>query len=151
MNVDLEVVTIPVSDVDKALEFYRDRLGWRVDADIKPRDDVRIVQMTPTGEGHTSIVFGVGIPSATPGSQRHLELVTPDIVATREELVQRGIEVTEVYHGPGSPFWPQARISGPDPDRASYNSYASFEDPDGNGWTLQEVTKRLPGREPAHA
>jgi catechol 2,3-dioxygenase-like lactoylglutathione lyase family enzyme len=147
--VNLEVVSIPVSDVDKALEFYHDRLGWRVDADIKVGDGIRIVQITPTGDGHTSIGFGSGIPMAIPGSQRHLELVTSDILATREELVQRGIEVTEVYHGPGSPFFPQARQPGPDPERTSYNSYASFEDPDGNGWTLQEVTTRRPGREPA--
>ena len=147
MNVNLEVVSIPVSDVDKALEFYRDRLGWRVDADIKS-GAVRVVQMTPTGDGHTSIAFGAGIPMAAPGSMRHLELVTSDIVATREELAERGVDVTEVYHGPGSPFFPQARIPGPDPGRASYASYASFEDPDGNGWTLQEVTERLPGREP---
>jgi catechol 2,3-dioxygenase-like lactoylglutathione lyase family enzyme len=149
MNVNLEVVSIPVSDVDRALGFYRDRLGWRVDADIKAGGDVRIVQITPTGEGHASIAFGSGIPTAPPGSQRHLELVTSDIVATRQELVERGVTVTEVYHGPGSPFFPQARLPGPDPDRASYNSYASFEDPDGNGWTLQEITSRLPGREPA--
>jgi catechol 2,3-dioxygenase-like lactoylglutathione lyase family enzyme len=149
MNVNLEIVSIPVSDVEKALEFYHDRLGWRVDADIKAGDDVRVVQVTPTGDGHTSIAFGMGIPMATPGSMRHLELVTSDIVATREELVQRGIEVTEVYHGTGSPFFAAARIPGPDPERKSYNSYASFEDPDGNGWTLQEVTSRLPGREPA--
>lgn len=94
MNVDLEVVSIPVSDVEKALEFYRDRLGWRVDADIQRGDDIRIVQMTPTGAGHTSIAFGVGIPSATPGSMHHLELVTSDIVATRAEMIERGIEVT---------------------------------------------------------
>jgi catechol 2,3-dioxygenase-like lactoylglutathione lyase family enzyme len=148
MNVNLEVVGIPVSDVDKALEFYHDRLGWQVDADIKRGDDFRVVQVTPTGNGRVSIAFGVGIPMATPGSMRHLELVTSDIVATREELVERGIEVTEVYHGPGSPFFPAARIPGPDPERKSYASYASFEDPDGNGWTLQEVTTRLPGREP---
>ncbi len=148
MNVNLEVVSIPVSEVERALEFYRDRLGWRVDADIKGGGDVRVVQITPTGEGHTSIAFGSGIPMAPPGSQRHLELVTSDIVATREELVERGVNVTEVYHGPGSPFFPQARIPGPDPNRASYNSYASFEDPDGNGWTLQEITTRMPGREP---
>ena len=106
------------------------------------------VQITPTGEGRTSLVFGAGIPMATPGSMRHLELVTSDILATREELVERGVNVTEVYHGPGSPFFPAARIPGPDPERTSYNSYASFEDPDGNGWTLQEITSRLPGREP---
>ena len=148
MNVNLEVVSIPVSDVERALEFYRDRLGWRVDADIKGGGDVRVVQITPTGEGHTSIAFGSGIPMAPAGSMRHLELVTSDIVATRAELAERGVNVTEVYHGPGSPFFPQARIPGPDPNRASYNSYASFEDPDGNGWTLQEITSRLPGREP---
>jgi len=148
MNVNLEVVSIPVSDVDKALEFYRDRLGWRVDADIK-RGDIRVVQITPTGDGHASIAFGAGIPMATPGSQRHLELVTSDIVATRDEIAERGVDVSEVYHGVGSPFFPAARIPGPDPERTSYASYASFEDPDGNGWTLQEVTNRLPGREPA--
>jgi catechol 2,3-dioxygenase-like lactoylglutathione lyase family enzyme len=148
MNVNLEVVSIPVSDVERALEFYRDRLGWRVDADIKGGGDVRVVQITPTGEGHTSIAFGSGIPMGPPGSMRHLELVTSDIVATREELAERGVNVTEVYHGPGSPFFPQARIPGPDPNRASYSSYASFEDADGNGWTLQEITSRLPGREP---
>jgi hypothetical protein len=108
--------------------------------------DIRVVQITPTGEGHTSIEFGARIPIvAPPGSMRHLELVTPDIIATREELVERGINVTEVYHGAGSVFWPESRISGPDPDRTSYASYASFEDPDGNGWTLQEVTHAPPG------
>src|SRR5262245_25741086 len=99
MKVNLEVVSIPVSDVDKALDFYQGRLGWRVDAEIRQGDDIHVVQVTPTGDGHTSIVFGVGIPAATPGSQRHLELVTSDIVATREELVLRGVEVTEIYHG----------------------------------------------------
>jgi catechol 2,3-dioxygenase-like lactoylglutathione lyase family enzyme len=148
MNVNLEVVTIPVSDVDKALYFYRDQLGWRVDTDIN-RDAFRLVQMTPTGDGHTSIVFGRGLPlAAEPGSMRHLELVTSDISTTRAELVERGVEVTEIYHGAGAPFFPAARIPGPDPDRTSYASYASFTDPDGNGWTLQEVTDRLPGREP---
>lgn len=148
MNVNLEVVSIPVSDVDKALEFYHDRLGWRVDADFDGGDQFRIVQVTPTGAGYASVVFGKGIPMATPGSMRHLELVTDDIVATRDELVQRGVDVSQVYHGPGSPFFAKARQPGPDPDHTSYNSYASFEDPDGNGWTLQEITKRLPGREP---
>ena len=149
MNVNLEVVSIPVSDVDKALEFYHERLGWRLDADIKAGDDFRVVQITPTGDGHVSIAFGAGIPMATPGSMRHLELVTSDILATVAELVERGVDVTEVYHGAGSVFRPEARIPGPDPDRTSYASYASFEDPDGNGWTLQEVTTRQPGREPA--
>ena len=148
MNVNLEVVTIPVSDVDKALNFYRDQLGWRVDTDLD-RDEFRIVQMTPTGDGHTSIVFGRGIPTAEPGSMRHLELVTPDITTTRAEMAERGIDISEVYHGAGAPFFPAARIPGPDPNHTSYASYASFTDPDGNGWTLQEVTNRLPGREPS--
>ena len=148
MHVNLEVVSIPVSDVDKALEFYHDRLGWRLDADIKAGDDFRIVQLTPTGDGHTSIAFGAGIPQATPGSMRHLELVTSDILATVAELVERGVDVSQVFHGAGAVFRPEARIPGPDPNRTSYASYATFEDPDGNGWTLQEVTSRLPGREP---
>ena len=99
----------------RALKFYRDRLGWRVDADIKGGGDVRVVQITPTGEGHTSIAFGSGIPMAPPGSMRHLELVTSDIVATREELAERGVNVTEVYHGPGSPFFPAGADSRPRP------------------------------------
>jgi len=148
VDVNLEVVTIPVSDVDKALGFYRDQLGWRVDADIN-RPEFRIVQMTPTGDGHVSIVFGRGLSlAAEPGSMRHLELVTSDIVATRAELAERGVPITEVYHGAGAPFFAAARIAGPDPNRTSYSSYASFTDPDGNGWTLQEVSDRLPGREP---
>lgn len=147
MNVNLEVVSIPVSDVDKALEFYRDRLGWRVDIDIK-EENSHVVEITPTGNGHASIVVGLPM-AAPPGSMRHLELATPDIVATREEIAQRGVDVTEVYHGgPGSVFQPETRIPGPDPERNSYASYASFADPDGNGWTLQEVTTRLAGREP---
>jgi len=150
VNVNLEVVSIPVSDVDKALGFYRDQLGWRVDADING-DQFRIVQITPTGDGHVSIVFGRGIPMAEPGSMRHLELVTSDIVAARPEIAERGVEISEVYHGAGAPFFPAARIPGPDPDRAGYASYASFSDPDGNGWTLQEVTDRLPDREPVSA
>jgi catechol 2,3-dioxygenase-like lactoylglutathione lyase family enzyme len=149
-NVNLEVVSIPVSDVDKALGFYRDQLGWRVDADING-DQFRIVQITPTGDGHVSIVFGRGIPMAEPGSMRHLELVTRDIIAARAEIAERGVEISVVYHGAGGPFFPAARIPGPDPDRASYASYASFSDPDGNGWTLQEVTDRRPGREPVSA
>lgn len=147
MHVNLEVVTIPVSDVDRAMDFYRDKLGWRVDTDIN-REEFRIVQITPTGDGHVAIVFGRGIPSAEPGSQHHLELVTTNIMATREEIAQRGVEITEIYHGATSAFFPAARIPGPDPDRASYASFASFTDPDGNGWTLQELTDRRPGREP---
>ena len=148
MDVNLEVISIPVSDVDTALEFYRDRLGWRLDADIKQGDSFRIVQVTPTGAGHTSIAFGSGVTAAPPGSMRHMELVTTDIMATRDEMADRGIDISEVFHGLGSVFRPEARLPGPDPDRTSYASYATFEDPDGNGWTLQEVTTRRPGREP---
>lgn len=148
MNVNLEVVTIPVSDVDRALDFYQGRLGWRLDTDIKRGDEFRIVQITPTGDGHTSIVFGVGVTTASPGSMRHLELVTSDIEATHAELVERGVGVTAIYHGAGSVFRPASRMPGPDPTRASYGSYASFGDPDGNGWTIQEITTRLPGRRP---
>ncbi|WP_433158174.1 VOC family protein [Kribbella sp. CA-247076] len=147
MDVNLEIVSIPVSDVDKALEFYHERLGWRLDTDVSI-GAVRLVQITPTGAGHVSIAFGSGVPQGEPGSIRHLELVTADIVATHKELVERGIDVSEIYHGAGSPFFPEARIPGPDPERTSYASYASFADPDGNGWTLQEVTTRRPGREP---
>lgn len=147
MNVNLEVVSIPVSDVDRAVEFYRDRLGWRVDVEIKDENS-HIVEITPTGDGHASIVFGLPMP-APAGSMRHLELTTPDIVAARDEMAQHGVDITEVYHGgPGSVFQPETRIPGPDPDRKSYESYASFADPDGNGWTLQEVTTRGAGREP---
>ncbi|GIF74025.1 VOC family protein [Asanoa siamensis] len=147
MNVNLEVVSIPVADVDRSVAFYRDTLGWRVDVDIKDGDS-RIVEVTPTGEGHASIVFGLPMP-APAGSLRHLELATPDIVAAREEIAKRGVDVTEVFHGgAASVFDPSARIAGPDPDRNSYASYATFTDPDGNGFTLQEVTTRLPGRAP---
>jgi hypothetical protein len=139
---------LPAQGADQ-LEFYHDRRGWRLDADIRAGDDFRVVQITPTGNGRTSIAFGAGIPMATPGSMRQLELVTSDIVATPARNWSSAVfDVTDVYHGPGSVFRPQARIPGPDPDRTSYASYASFEDPDGNGWTLQEVTERRPGREP---
>ena len=135
-----------VRDLDKSLHFYHDVLGWRVDADITNGDTFRIVQLTPPGAGATSLAFGTGISSAVPGSSSHFELVTDDIVATRQELADLGVDVSEVFHGRGSLFLPEARIPGPDPDRTSYASYATFEDPDGNGWTLQEVTTRLPGR-----
>ncbi|SNS69708.1 hypothetical protein SAMN05421812_101453 [Asanoa hainanensis] len=148
MNVNLEVVSIPVSDVDRAAEFYRDVLGWRVDIEIKD-GDTHVVEITPTGAGHASIVFGLPMP-APPGSMRHLELATPDIVQARDEMAERGVDITEVYHGGAAAvFEPAARIPGPDPDRKSYESYASFADPDGNGWTLQEVTTRPSDRAPA--
>jgi catechol 2,3-dioxygenase-like lactoylglutathione lyase family enzyme len=144
MDLKLEVVVLPVSDVDKALAFYSG-MGWRLDLDLAPNEKFRVVQMTPPGSG-CSITFGTGVTSAAPGSFQGLELVVSDIVAARHELTQRGVDVSEVFHGPGSAFHREARIPGPDPNRTSYGSYASFEDPDGNGWLLQEITTRLPGR-----
>lgn len=137
----LEVIVIPVSDVDRAKEFYAG-LGWRLDADFEVGDAFRIVQFTPPGSG-CSVGFGKGVSSAAPGSAQG-ELIVSDIEAAREELVGRGVDASEVFHG--SPFDPAGRISGPDPERGSYKSYLAFSDPDGNGWLLQEVTVRLPGR-----
>jgi catechol 2,3-dioxygenase-like lactoylglutathione lyase family enzyme len=142
MDMKLEVVIIPVSDVDGSKQFY-ESLGWRLDADIVRGDDFRIVQFTPPGSG-CSIGFGKGVTTIAPGSAKGLELIVSDIEAAREELFSRGVDVSEVFHG--SPFSPTGRLSGPDPERTSYRSYASFEDPDGNLWLLQEVTVRLPGR-----
>jgi catechol 2,3-dioxygenase-like lactoylglutathione lyase family enzyme len=134
----LEVALIPVSDVDRAKEFYTS-LGWRLDSDIVMGNDFRVVQLTPPGSG-CSVSFGKGVTAATPGSLRGA-LIVSDIEAAYKELVARGINASEVFHG--SPF---SRISGPDPERQSYSSYVSFEDPDGNRWIVQEVTRRLPGR-----
>jgi catechol 2,3-dioxygenase-like lactoylglutathione lyase family enzyme len=138
----LEVVIIPVSDVDRAKEFYAN-LGWRLDADFVLSEALRIVQFTPPGSG-CSIGFGTGVTSAPPGSAEGLELIVGDVVVAREEIAGRGVDVSEVFHG--SPFSEAGRISGPDPERQSYRSYAAFADPDGNKWLLQEVTTRLPGR-----
>ena len=139
VDMKLEVELIPVSDVDRAKEFYT-RLGWRLDSDdIVVGHDFRIVQLTPPGSG-CSVSFGKGVTSAAPGSIRGA-LIVSDIEAAHKELMARGIKPSEVFHG--SPF---SRISGPDPERQSYNSYVSFEDPDGNMWIVQEVTRRLPGR-----
>ena len=140
-DMKLEVVIIPVSDVDRSKQFY-EGLGWRLDADIVVGDTFRIVQFTPPGSG-CSVSFGKGVPTAAPGSA-HLELIVSDIEAARDELVAKGVDASEVFHG--SPFDPAGRISGPDPERTSYRSYATFDDPDGNTWLLQEVTVRLPGR-----
>jgi catechol 2,3-dioxygenase-like lactoylglutathione lyase family enzyme len=137
----LEVVVIPVSDVDRAKEFYGS-LGWRPDADIVVGDAFRIVQFTPPGSG-CSVSFGKGVTAVAPGSATG-ELIVSDIEAARESLVGRGVDVSEVFHG--SPFNPAGRISGPDPEHRSYMSYAAFADPDGNTWLLQEITTRLPGR-----
>ena len=136
----LEVVVIPVSDVDRAKRFYGD-LGWRLDAEFVKGNDFRIMQFTPPGSP-CSIHFGTGLTSAAPGSAQGLYLVVSDIEAARAELVAHGVDVSEVFHrAPG-----EAPMSGPDPARRSYTSFASFSDPDGNGWLLQEVTARLPGR-----
>ncbi len=137
----IEVAVIPVADVDRSKQFYEGR-GWRLDADLVMGEELRVVQFTPPGSG-CSVAFGRGVTAATPGSAT-LELIVSDIVASREEVAGRGVPVSEVFHG--SPFDPAKRISGPDPERRSYLSYAAFEDPDGNSWLLQEITVRLPGR-----
>jgi catechol 2,3-dioxygenase-like lactoylglutathione lyase family enzyme len=141
IDMKLEVQIIAVSDVDRSKAFY-ERLGWRLDEDVAPMDGLRIVQFTPPGSG-TSVDFGEGITTAAPGSAE-ATLVVTDIEAAREVLVGRGIDVSEIWHGP--PFPVEARQPGPDPDRASYGSFFSFTDPDGNIWITQEVTTRRPGR-----
>ena len=141
VDMKLEIQVIPVSDVDRAKDFYV-RLGWRLDDDVEPMDGLRIVQFTPPGSG-TSITFGQGLTSAAPGSAE-AGLVVSDIEAAHDELANRGIEVSDIWHGP--PFPVAARQPGPDPERASYGSFVYFTDPDGNTWLVQEVTTRLPGR-----
>lgn len=144
----LEVVVIPVSNADRAKEFYS-RLGWRLDADRVVGDNFRLIQFTPPGSG-SSIQFGVSLTSAAPGSAQVFLLVVSDIVAARQQLVARGIDASEIFHcasGTGCRFQGlDGRVSGLHPERLSYGSFVSFEDPDGNGWLLQEVTERLPGR-----
>jgi catechol 2,3-dioxygenase-like lactoylglutathione lyase family enzyme len=141
MQMKLEVNVIPVADVDRSKRFY-ESLGWRFDADIAPADAVRIVQFTPPGS-ECSVTFGSGLTAAAPGSAEGT-LVVSDIEAARVEIVGRGIEASEVWHGP--PFPREARLSGRDPKGASYGSFFSFSDPDQNTWLVQEVTTRLPGR-----
>jgi catechol 2,3-dioxygenase-like lactoylglutathione lyase family enzyme len=151
IDMKFELVVIPVSDPDRAKEFYG-RLGWRLDADFAHGDDIRILQFTPPGSGG-SIIFGKNITTAAPGSAQGLYLIVSDIDAARVELLARGIEVSEVFHG-GSQYsgsdepyiFGRVRVKGPDPQHGSYRSFASFRDPDGNGWLMQEVTTRLPGR-----
>jgi catechol 2,3-dioxygenase-like lactoylglutathione lyase family enzyme len=148
IDLNLEVVVIPVSDVDRAKEFYG-RLGWRLDADIATGEDLRLVQFTPPGSG-CSIQFGKNLTSATPGSAEGLYLVSSDIDAARDELTGSGVQVSEVFHEGtrGSRFKPGAdgRVSGRADNDSSYGSFVSFSDPDGNSWLVQEVTTRLPGR-----
>ena len=140
----LEAVVVPVSDIDRAKRFY-EGLGWRLDADVSPTEDYRIVQLTPPGSA-CSIQFGIGVSSAAPGSVQSLYLAVADIEAAREELVARGAGVSEVFHegAPGARFRESDHAAGPLPD--PYSSFATFSDPDGNGWLLQEITTRLPGR-----
>jgi catechol 2,3-dioxygenase-like lactoylglutathione lyase family enzyme len=142
----LEAVVLPVSDVDRAKEFYGS-LGWRLDADVARGEDFRLVQFTPPGSG-CSIQFGTNIASGAPGSAQNVYLAVLDIEAARGELLARGIEVGEVFHEGvlGDRFHDHDRVPGPAPDRGTYGSFAAFSDPDGNGWLLQEITARLPGR-----
>jgi catechol 2,3-dioxygenase-like lactoylglutathione lyase family enzyme len=149
VDMKLEVVVIPVSDVDRAKQFYG-RLGWRLDADYPFDNGFRIVQFTPPGAG-CSIQFGTKVTSAAPGSAQCLYLIVSDIEAARADLVDRNVEVSDVFHPvtPGAQFQPNGatgRVSGPASEHASYGSFATFNDPDGNGWLFQEVTARLPGR-----
>jgi catechol 2,3-dioxygenase-like lactoylglutathione lyase family enzyme len=148
----LEVVVIPVSDVDRAKEFYV-KLGWRLDADFAGGADFRVVQVTPPGSG-CSVIFGKNVTGAAPGSAQGLYLIVSDIEAAHGALLDRGVQVSEVFHGAGNVFtgtdepylFGRKRVSGRDPEQGSYRSFASFNDPDGNGWLLQEITTRLPGR-----
>jgi catechol 2,3-dioxygenase-like lactoylglutathione lyase family enzyme len=143
VDLKLEVVTIPVSDVDRSKKFY-EGLGWRLDADFTTGDD-HVVQVTPPGS-QCSVHFGTNLTTAAPGSAQGL-LIVSDIQAARDELAGRGVEVSEVFHYAGfNRIDPDARLSGPAPERRSYGSWVSFSDPDGNAWLLQEITTRLPGR-----
>jgi catechol 2,3-dioxygenase-like lactoylglutathione lyase family enzyme len=146
VDMKLEVVVIPVSDVDRARRFYL-AMGWRLDADFARGDQWRVVQVTPPGSA-CSFFFGKGLTKATPGSVQGLLLIVDDIAAARAELIEYGIDVSEVFHFTGDLHFTgtQGRAPGPDPERRSYHTWASFNDPDGNGWLLQEVKTRLPGR-----
>ena len=151
VDMKFEIVVIPVSDVDRAKEFYA-KLGWRLDADFDNGKDFRIVQFTPHGSG-CSIIFGKNVTAAAPGSAQGLYLIVSDLQAARQALLDRGIAVSEVFHNEGvytgtdeTYLFGRVRVSGPDPEHHSYRSFASFKDPDGNGWLFQEITARLAGR-----
>jgi catechol 2,3-dioxygenase-like lactoylglutathione lyase family enzyme len=147
VDMKLEVLVLPVSDVDRAKAFYKG-LGFREDIDYVAGDDFRVVQFTPPGS-EASIIIGTGITSAVPGSTQGLQLVVRDIEAARAELIGRGADVGEVFHDKGGIFYhlaPEWRVAGPDPKRSSYGSFATFKDPDGNGWVIQEIRTRAPGR-----
>jgi catechol 2,3-dioxygenase-like lactoylglutathione lyase family enzyme len=151
VDMKFEIVVIPVSDVDRAKRFYGG-LGWRLDADFAAGDEWRVIQFTPPGSG-ASVIFGKNVTAAVPGSAQGLYLIVSDIKAARDELLARGVEVGEIFHGgdghsgADEPYlFGRLRVGGPDPEHGSYRSFASFKDPDGNGWLFQEVTARLPGR-----
>jgi predicted enzyme related to lactoylglutathione lyase len=151
-DMKLEVIVLPVADVDRAKQFYQ-QLGWCLDADFAGGDDYRVIQFTPPGSG-CSIIFGKNVTAAAPGSAQGLYLIVADVETARRELLARGVAISEAFHdspgqyaGPDEPYlFGRLRVSGPDPERRTYHSYASFNDPDGNGWLLQEITTRAPGR-----
>ena len=152
IDMKFEIVVIPVSDVDRAKEFYSG-LGWRLDADYDNGKDFRVIQFTPLGSG-CSVIFGKNVTAAAPGSAQGMYLIVSDIEAARRELLGHNVNISEVFHdangvyaGPDEPYlFGRLRVSGLDPEHRSYRSFASFRDPDGNGWLLQEITSRLPGR-----
>jgi catechol 2,3-dioxygenase-like lactoylglutathione lyase family enzyme len=151
VDMKFEIVVIPVSDVDRAKAFYA-KLGWRLDADYDNGKDFRILQFTPPGSG-CSVIFGKNVTSAAPGSAQGLYLIVSDLQAARKDLLDRGVQISEVFHNEGiyagtdeTYLFGSVRVSGPDPEHRSYRSFASFKDPDGNGWLFQEITTRLPGR-----
>lgn len=152
LDMKLEVIVIPVSNVDRAKEFYT-KLGWRLDADFDSGNDFRVIQFTPPGSG-CSIIFGKNVTAAAPGTAQGLYLIVPDVEAARQELLRRGVEVSAVFHGASGVYsgtdepylFGRQRVNGPDEQHGSYRSFASFKDPDGNGWLFQEITARLPGR-----
>jgi catechol 2,3-dioxygenase-like lactoylglutathione lyase family enzyme len=152
VDMKFEIVVIPVSDVDRAKDFYS-KLGWRLDADYDSGKDFRVIQFTPPGSG-CSIIFGKNVTPAAPGSAQGLYLIVSDIQSARKALLDRGVEISEIFHdqagayaGTDDPYlFGRIRVSGPDPEHRSYRSFASFRDPDGNGWLFQEITTRLPGR-----
>ena len=150
-DMKFEIVVIPVSDADRAKAFYA-KLGWRLDADFDNGKDFRILQFTPPGSG-CSVIFGKNVTAAAPGSAQGLYLIVSDLEAARKALLERGVQVSEVFHNAGvyagadeTYLFGSVRVSGPDPEHRSYRSFASFKDPDGNGWLFQEITTRLPGR-----
>jgi len=147
MDMKLEVVVVPVSDIDRSKRFY-EQLGWRLDADFTSGPDFRVLQFTPPGSG-ASIIFGRGVTSSAPGSLQGLYLVVLDIETARADLMRRGVTTSEIFHDAGGVFHHAGtvgRLPGPDPERKSYASFATFSDPDGNVWFLQEVRQRAPGR-----